>query len=246
MSGSMGATSSPNSEGFEQRLGTIIKICLEMCLKIVAALKKRLIILIIIFAIGMALVIIRAGFLASVPWMQKHFKLVTAIVDVFITVFTTMENYIGLIITVVKDIIHFFRPNSKSVPPFHGHPYKLIKASTVNADLGLIAATCPPLNSGPLIMKRILQHATQHNLCPLLRSLSVTPAFGAINATLGWASLNSDPYLVNSCQIEHTTFDQICIGLGGGLVIVEILFPALLIALTIPYFVQAMWAIYHS
>lgn len=242
----MGATSLPNSGGFERRLGNIIKICLEMCLKIVNALKKRVIILTIIFAIGMALVIIRAGFLATIPWAQKHFKLITAIIDVFITVFTTMENYIGLIITVVKDIIHFFRPNSKSVPPFHGHPYKFIKATTVNADLGLIAATCPPLNTGPLLMTRILQHATQHNLCPLLRSLSVTPAFGVVNATLGWASLQSDPYLVDSCQIEHATFDQICMGLGSGLLIVEILFPAILVALTIPYFVQAMWAIYHS
>lgn len=236
----------PSSESLEDRVATAIKVWLAGAIELVLKYKSKAITILIIFAVGMALTIMRAEFLKIIPWAQRHFKLVTGIVDVFIAVFTTIENVIAVIIRIIKDIINLFSRHHKTLPPFHGHPYRFLSSSTVDKDLGMIAATCPPLNSGTKITRRALQHITQNNVCPLLRSLSVTPVFPLANTTLGWMSLNSDPYLVSSCTIEHNSYELFCMGLGSGLVIVEILLPAFLMIFLLPYIAKSMWATYQA
>lgn len=236
----------PSSESFEDRAAGAIKVWLAGAIDLVLKYKAKAITILILFAVGMGLTILRAVFLKLIPWAQRHFKLVTGIVDVFIAVFTTIENVIAVIIRIIKDIINLFSRHHKTLPPFHGHPYRFLSASTVDKDLGMIAATCPPLNSGARITRRALQHITQNNVCPMLRSLSVTPVFPLVNTTLGWMSLGTDPYLVSSCTIENDSYELFCMGLGTGLFIVEILLPVFLITFLLPCIAKSTWATYQA
>ena len=186
----------------------------------------------LLLVVGLVLVLIRAMVLGAIPWMQKHVKLVRDGVNVFLVIFTTIENIVNIVVGAVKELIHLFRPK-KPTPIIHLHSYHTVTAAALVTELTGMAQVCPQLGNAYVITQRILQHVTATTLCPLLRALSVTPLRHVIEPTLGWASADYSNTSTTSCVLPDIPTDWVCIGLGGGFLVLEIALPLIVVPIVL-------------
>lgn len=214
-------------------IGTIIDVWATGAATIIARLKRAWLPLLLCVGIGAELVLYRAVFLKLVPEMLRHLKLVTAIVDALILVFTTMENVIVIIVGIIKDIL--------SVIPFIGHhrkaqftmhAYNILSTTEIAHGLTELAGTCPAFNSMPKIMSFIVKQTFNPYVCPVIRAMQPTILSTETHDALGWLSYNSDMYDATSCDPPtDDIYMWVCTGLGAGYLLLEIALPLLVLAL---------------
>lgn len=200
------------------------------------ALYNHWIIFTILLLSGFLLIEMRKYALVSVPWAQRHVGLVTDAVDLFLLIFTAIDDIVRIIVGAVRALIHLFRPH-KPMPRMPLKTYHPIRDSTVSADLSLFAETCPQFDSGTAVMQQLAKYVTQDNLCPVVRSLEVTALQPTTHFLLGWAVFNPDPYSTTSCQPDvSASIEWTCIGVAVGFIIVEIIIPVWALLLIFPKF----------
>lgn len=197
----------------------------------------KLIIVVTLF--GMCLVTLRVVLLRMLPTAQMHIKAIRDIIDTFILVFDAIEDIILAIVAVIRAIVHLFHPK-RPLHPTHFVKYHNVSIAEVTMYITTMATVCPELDTGYKISQSILQHVTATNLCPLTRAMSVTDAGPFINDTIGWMLFDTDPYSTTSCVSPEPAAEWVCIGIGSGLIIIEILLPLLLALIVLPHLVMPL------
>lgn len=208
------------------------------------ALYNHWIVLTLVTLVGLILIQLRSVALESVPWAQKNVGIITDSVDLFLLIFTAMEDIIRIIIEAVATLIHLLFPN-RPKPHLAMKTYHKITDMTVKSDLSIFAATCPKFGSGGEVTQQLLRYTTQNNLCPVVRALEVTPLQNASNTLFGWMVFDPDPYATDSCKPDvSASIEWTCIGAGVGFLIVEIVVPVWVALLVLPKFLPAVQEIF--
>ena len=197
---------------------------------------------VIVAALGLLLVTFRYFFLASLPWAQVHAKIIRDVINVFLVIFTTMENVVDIIVGAVRELIHLFRPK-KPAPVIHLHSYHTISLTELTTDMTQLAATCPLYGNAFTITHRFFEHCTLHSLCPMLRALEVTPMASLTRPALGWLSAPHNPYLTTSCEITETSVDIACMSMGAGFVLIELVLPLMLVVFVLPHVLKTTYEV---
>lgn len=192
----------------------------------------------ILVAIGVVLLIARAGFMSSLPWMTQHYKVVTTIVNGIIE---TM-NAIGIVVQVIVDaikIVMFSLTGGK-------HPKEItvgfsvmhtVSYGEVHRALGGLGVACHKRNTGPIVIKGIFRTLLSDSVCPYIRALQPTGLGGGSHTLTSWMTYGVDPNPsggVMSCTLDaDPLYDNICLGIGSGFFVLELIVPAIIVIIAL-------------
>lgn len=207
----------------------------------------------IIFGIGLGLILLRTGLIASAPSISKHAKLFAAWATAVQDIFVAIEDFFIGIIFVIRIVVDALKrnPTTPTAPKFHtfhdisadavdDFANRLIECGTVSTHESLVFITRASANSA---------------VCPVLRA--ATP-MRWLNTTVlphfGWLAFSYAPQPQTTGDLDwsnceppdpdYVSLNELCAALRAGNIIVELALPVaigvILIATTAPQFVVLM------
>lgn len=201
----------------------------------------------IIIVVGVAMLVARAMTLWVAPEFATHSKewatTFNILCDVVLGIEVVVEDItrtIVAVIEVVKDLM--MHPHGFS---FSDHKPKYRSMKFVHIDTHgfhnffvRLIDDCAPYNTVESIALPIFRSASNRVICPPLRYLYPVPQlYEPAVATLGWAAHDSRPWPHGNCQpVPEDHIEPLCIALGAGYIVIEILLPAVLLLLIIMRF----------
>lgn len=201
-------------------------------------------------AAGSVLWMFRLAVLASIPFILRHLKTFTTILndairffDAFLPELNAYEKVLGhlmhYVVDALDDAAHLLGINNI---PFdllditaHFNNINTISRHSIERFLMDIETTCPAYNSAGAIFYPVIQSLFHSFSCPLVRYYYPIPwLYNALEALLGWSYYGSAAPLVDVDQANcmHNAMespDVVCIVLGMGYPILEVLIPMVIL-----------------
>ena len=202
--------------------------------------------LMLLLSMGMGLILFRVGVLASIPFFLRHLKTMAEIVNGAIRFFDAFLPLILIYTKVTHDIMHIVVEalnDATRLLGIHTILFNLldivityVKIPTFSEQavarfLMDIETTCPAYDSAGMIFYTVIRDGLHSFSCPLVRYYYPIPwLFETLTALLGWTYHGSAAPLVDQDQANcyHNaveTPDAVCVVLGTGFFIVEVLVP---------------------
>lgn len=199
---------------------------------------------------GLIMMLTRAVFLAIIPFILKHTDVFLDIInitivfsdifiDLVIFIIDAATHYIHDLINVVNDAARILGAGKLpfNIPALNIH---FIKITTISRQafkrfLTDVETTCPAYNSADKIFYFISRDIFNSFSCPLVRyTYPVKWIFDSLQDILGWSYHGSAAPLVDhpgaNCNGgNYGSPDYICVGLGMGFFITEVLIPMLVL-----------------
>ena len=213
-------------------------------------------ILLFVLLIGMALILSRELIILASPWIAEHAVIiVTTLNSIFSIVYIVITVIIDIVIFVIH-VIDFIRrivPGCHNIG--HGPGYKKLGTYTpftveqIRRFFSDLPNRCYKYNKVPYILSVSTKRETNALLCPIVRaSYPVDWMWDSTNALFGWAIVDATPYGVHmqtgeaagNCHEDLHKPDWECVGLGIGYIIVDVLFPFMVIMIVWPYLITPL------
>lgn len=189
-------------------------------------------IILVFFAIGVTLILLRYIFMEFAPWGAKHSKLVAAFVNVLMDVIWVIFEYIKVAIQILVDIIRLFsHKHAKSIKV--DDPPDQVSSAEIEHFLRNIPVKCHDFTwTNAALVQFPLKHLLSPVVCPVLRYLWPLPwAYSIAESVLLWFSFDPTPVTGGgNCQADEDSA-WICVGFGTGYLILEIFVPFLIFIL---------------
>lgn len=195
----------------------------------------------IIALLGFGLVASRDLLIICCPVIAKFSVLIAALIDYYYNLFA---NTIILLIDAVKAIIDAVKFLEGKKPNSHFTKFKLIyiSAEDVRRFFTDLPARCEDYTNIGYTLSEATKAQTNEILCPLVRITYPVPwMWKATNRLFGWGITNAVPQGTfiedgydGNCEFRDDPPDWLCITLSTGYIIVDIIFPALLVTILWP------------
>lgn len=196
-----------------------------------------------VLIVGCVLIVLRWVFMESCPWGADHSKLVTdwvnILLDVLFAIFDSIKLIIGSIIDAVR-ILEGKSPNAIDLSKKPAH----VSNSQVHHFLVTTPAKCHDYVDMAELLRLPIRHLMHPSVCPVLRyTWPVGWLHTLTHAFIGWMSYDDTPVVGGgNCNVTPDDLDWLCVGLGSGYLIVEVLLPALFVILCATEFIWAVVA----
>ena len=184
--------------------------------------------------VGLMLVIVRYTFLLMIPTLCKMAKTLTFAINLLLIFVDVAVTEIKAVIFVFQEIIYA----AKTILGAHAGPPSFsplalpehVDDHDVKAFLNEVAATCPAYDGLPPIWTAISKYVGSPTVCPIIRATYPlqSPWYEITNTTLGWLSHDSEPYPGNNCRDPTAGPAWVCVWLGTGYLVLELLIPVLI------------------
>ena len=202
--------------------------------------------LMLLLSAGIGLILFRAGILASIPFFLRHLKTMAEIVNGAIRFFDAFLPLILLYTKATHKIMHVVVEalnDATRLLGIHTILFNLLdivvnyvniptfSEQSVARFLMDIETTCPAYDSAGVIFYTVVRDGLHSFSCPLVRYYYPIPwLFKTLTALLGWTYHGSAAPFVDRDQAncQHNTIetpDAVCVVLGTGFFIVEVLVP---------------------
>lgn len=206
--------------------------------------------ILLLLGIGICYIISRFVFLASIPFILKHSSIFLDILnatiffaniffDLVILTIDVSIKVIDDIITVVNDVSKAFGGHKVtgtiSTNWIHFIKIKEVSKAAFQRELISIETTCPAYDSAGSIFYFIARNLFNEFSCPVVRYTYPLPwLYDTMEALLGWSYHGSAAPLVDhpgaNCDAkQYATTDYVCVGLGVGYFVLEVMLPTLLL-----------------
>lgn len=207
-------------------------------------------VLIKILISGLAFILTRGIFLAIIPFILKHTDIFLDILNVTIIFADLFIDLLILILDVSSHVIHDIADviNDASrllgghniAPDIPAISMHFVKISTISKHafkrfLINVETTCPAYDSADRIFYFISRDMFNEFSCPLVRyTWPVQWIYKSMETLLSWSYHGSAAPLVDQSNVNcnhagYGTPDYVCVGLGFGFFIVEVLIPMVII-----------------
>jgi len=196
----------------------------------------NIVIIAIVTGIGLTLITARYVFMEFCPWGADHSKITTAFVNILIETIWFVFSMIEVSVEVIIDAIRILEGKKAR---FHiPKPPKPLNSHQVEAFLQEIPIRCHKYTELKYLFDWPMRQLLSPSVCPLLRFVWPIPwLYDLLYALIGWLSFDPTPIAGgNNCQQENTK-EWVCIALGSGYLIVEVLVPILLFVLVGAHFI---------
>jgi hypothetical protein len=202
--------------------------------------------LMLLLSAGIGLILFRAGVLASIPFFLRHLKTMAEIINGAIRFFDAFLPLILIYTKVTHDIMHIVVEalnDATRLLGIHTILFNLldivvtyVKIPTFSEQavarfLLDVETTCPAYDSAGTIFYTVVRDGLHSFSCPLVRYYYPIPwLFDTLTVLLGWTYHGSAAPFVDRDQAncQHNameTPDAVCVVLGTGFFIVEVLVP---------------------
>ena len=183
-----------------------------------------------------ALILVRYAFMLFAPWGARHSNLIAAFVnlvmDVAWGIFEVIKVVVQVVINIIRAVLH---KGSSGISV--DDPPGPVSSTEVELFLNNIPVQCHAYTWSNYEMLRFpLRHLLSPTICPMLRYLwptqgSAVPIYEWANAAVGWVSYDPVPMPgEGNCKAADDT-QWLCVGLGTGYLLMEILIPAMIFVL---------------
>lgn len=206
--------------------------------------------LLLMVALGFALIAFRAAVISMLPWLAHHYRVMVIAINYIILTFDVMQVAIDALVDAIKIVMLVFtggREPKHIATNFKGIPF--VDGREVHDELIDVARTCTGHTNGIDIMEFISKDALNPYVCPVVRSLQPTVFAHVAKAPTTWLTYNVDPNVgAQGCVSprDDTSTEWICVGLGTGYIILEIILPLVLGTLLLYHVVKFAVAVYHK
>ena len=174
--------------------------------------------------IGAILELTRAAFIEACPPMASASIFVALIVNSALIAVSELVDVISIITTAIAAL----------TGDLHAPTFVLYTVSPAEIQLFLTETPidCMAYDSVAAIMGGVAKLAANDALCPQLRYIYPIPWLRSLALnTVGWMSFDPNPD-ANNCVGEP--IPSVCIGIGIGYLVLEVLLPMVIVALTLP------------
>lgn len=189
----------------------------------------------IIFAVGWILIAVRIMFMWMVPTLCKISGVLTVCINMIMIAVALIVDIIVAAIFVVEEIVYALKAGHGHRPTlgkFMGPPE--LDDHEVKSFLQEIASTCGAYDSFQSIWGFVVKSVASPTVCPVIRATFALQPKRGINwyaitdGALGWLSHNAEPYPGNNCEDNSEAPEWVCVGLGTGYIVLELLLPILI------------------
>ena len=192
-------------------------------------------VLAIIFFVGVALVLSRLAFFASLPFMLRHVHTFVDIINTFVSAFIAVENVVIAVTDVIIESIALFTGDKPK--PLAFQPFETVTYSQFREGLNTVAKECTAVDSVGAMTEIAVPTVISPVLCPVLRTLYPLPGMPRVASSLDWLSADPSPLPGgNNCGGAFgydMDYFWMCSGIGLGYVVLEVVLPIMLISLFI-------------
>lgn len=223
--------------------GVDVKPVVDAALGVPKAVISNIFMLWFVFTLGATLVVMRWAILEMCPYGARHSKAFTNVVNGFLDVvwviFTAIRGVIEVIIDAVR-IIEGKHPNHISLDGKPAH----VSNAQMEEFFRTTPSACHEYTTLAKVLVLPLRHYASAIVCPMLRYIWPVPwLYTAGHALFGWLSFDPTPIAgapPRNCEVPHNDVDFLCVGLGSGYIVLEIVFPALILILVAGSLVEAI------
>lgn len=217
----------------------------------------HIILILLIFGIGTAFILLREFVFFASPHLKHGAKIVAAIIDVVEVIFYVFFDVFAAIFDVTSDIVFGIKLLVCKIPGVSCHlkdrptqiPLKsftnvsYVSPGQVRQALDRVTVACVQYDSVSEMLSLALRKYLGPTVCPMVRYLYPVPFLYEAAFQIAWFSPDPTPLGYageNNCQsTEAARFDFVCMGMGFGYIVNELLLPLfiavlLLSAMTIP------------
>ena len=185
--------------------------------------------LIFLLGIGVALVLMREGFMYAIPFLLKHADIIVDIINIGIIALIAFSDAVIFAYDYIAEVVDLFGGKWPVIDPW---AFTTLTKSEYKHALTFISTECAPYNAlVPIYQTAVLPYVSEYT-CPYAR-LAI-PAVGKDFVLQFTDTLTADPSpYENNCDVEFptTTTLAVCVPLASGYFISEILFPLMIIGL---------------
>ena len=225
--------------GLASRVGGIVEASLGVPRAVIA----NIFMLVCILFIGLVLVFARWALLEFCPYGARHSRAFTSVVNGFLDVVFAIFSMIKAAVGIIVDAVRILEGVSPTPIDIHGKP-----AHVTNAEMEEFFRTTPARCNDYSGLSTVLLLPTRHwmspAVCPLIRYTWPVPwLYDITHGVLGWLSFDPTPISgapPRNCALPAGDVDFLCVGLGAGYVIVEVIFPLLILLLVAGPLVEAL------
>lgn len=204
----------------------------------------------IIFAVGLGLILVRTGLIASAPSISKHAKLFAAWATVVQDIFVAIEDFFIGLIFVIRIVVDALKRNPTTPNAPKMHTFHDISADAVD-DFANRLIDCGEISTHASLVF-ITRSAANTAVCPVLRAATpmrwlnttVLPHFGWLAFSFAPQPQTTGDLDWSNCEPpdpEYVSLNELCSALRAGNIIVELALPVaigvILFATTAPQFV---------
>lgn len=225
--------------GLASRVGGIA----EASLGVPRALLANIFMLGCFLFIGLFLVFARWALLEFCPYGARHSQAFTNGINLFLTIVWGIFDMIKVAVGVIVDAVRLLEGMSPSPISLAGQPAQVTNAE-MDEFFRTTPARCHDYNGLSTVLLLPTRHWMSPAVCPLIRYTWPVPwLYDITHGVLGWLSFDPTPISgapPRNCEIPAGDVDFLCVGLGIGYVIVEVIFPLLILILVAGPLVEAL------
>ena len=213
-------------------------------------------VLLFVLLIGMALILSRELIILVSPFIAEHAVAITTTINV---IFSALFIVVTILVDIVIFVIHVIDFIRRVVPGCHnvgrGPAYKKLgvftpfSAEDLRRFFSDLPNRCYKYNKVPYLLSVSTKRETNRLLCPIVRaSYPVDWMWDTTNTLFGWAIVDATPYGVHTqtgepagnCHEDLHRPDWECVGLGIGYIVVDVLFPFMVLMIAWPYIITPL------
>lgn len=206
----------------------------------------HVIIILMIFGIGTALILVRAFVFWAAPHLKRGAKVVAGIVDIlqelynfFYDAFAIGYNVISRIVYTGEQAKCTLTSQASRNCPLDGDPpsiklrnpltTKYVSPTQVRQALDRVTVACERYDSVSTMLTLALAEYLGPTVCPMVRYLYPVPFLYDGARSIAWFSPDPTPIGYageNNCKVTtEDQFDYVCTGMGLGYIVTEFLLP---------------------
>jgi len=184
--------------------------------------------------------LIRALFLAWVPAFLGASDLIVFIIDAIIVILDLFINIaIGIIDAIIAAVALLGGGGLSHAHFINWVWIKVISFNKVNRAIRNVAATCRSYNNAGIIIQFLVRYNVHEYTCPAVRYVyPMQWLYNVCVSVLSWTYYGSAAPITDApsknCEMPgQQSADYICVGLGIGFILIEVLLPIFLVYILI-------------
>lgn len=175
--------------------------------------------------IGLSLILLRGFFIEACPTLADNSVAVAVFIDAITFRLAFLWRKVALALEVLSLATGHGDIVSQWIEAVDPHNLKVFFINT--------SIECQPYDNLSSVMRGIFRSFAGTAVCPVLRYIyPQTTLYDVSNFVFGWMSFDPDP-LSNNCKNSDSDL-PVCLSLGVGYIVLEVLVPMILIALLLP------------
>jgi hypothetical protein len=182
---------------------------------------------------GIALVALRAAIIALMPWLLTHIKIVKDFANSLVDAIDVLRFVTDIEKNAIREIEHFVHLRKHDTHIYY-KPLQRVSMAEISQALIEVGTVCTPMNNAFKVAGFMIKESLNQYVCPAVRAVQPTVFAGVartLTSFLVYAPVNPEDGSSSCMPPVPPNHAWFCAAFGSGFILLEIVFPALVVGL---------------